>query len=68
MPTSKAGKRSAKFTARIVEDGSQIHMFIEGYDASVINFNRGTGASGREAYQKLQKVLDDAAARKDGNP
>ena len=62
MPRTKSGKRSAQFSVQIVEDGSQIHMFFDGYDHPPINFNRGSGTSGPRAYEKLSKILDDAGA------
>ena len=64
---TKAGKRSARFNVQIVDDGSQIHMFFDGYDYPPINFNRGSGQSGPRAYEKLAKILDDTEVKDDAN-
>jgi hypothetical protein len=63
MPKMKSGKRSAKFAVQVVQDGSQIHIFFEGYDHPPINFNRLSGTSGPRAYKKLAKILDEAGAK-----
>jgi hypothetical protein len=63
MPEMQAGRRSTKFEVRIVEEGSQIHMFFGGRDQSPIAFNRRTGRSGPRAYAKLSKLLDAAERR-----
>jgi hypothetical protein len=63
MPETKTGKRTAHFGVQIVEDGSQIHMFFDGYDHPPINFNRGTGRSGPRAYEKLSKILNEAETK-----
>jgi hypothetical protein len=63
MPTTGKGKRSVRFSGQIVQDGTRIRISFDGHDTASITFNRGTGASGPKAYGKLEKVLDEAAAK-----
>ena len=50
--------RDAKVTAHITQDGNKIRMSFEGYDFAKISFNKETGASGSEAFDKLRRILD----------
>jgi hypothetical protein len=60
---TKTGKRSARISVQIVEDGGTIEMFFVGHDLVPISFKSKDGRSGPNAYEKLLSIIDKEEPR-----
>jgi hypothetical protein len=60
---TKKGTRAFHVGVRIAEDTKGVTLFFDGHDLPPISFSAKTGSSGKKAYAKLMKILDETEAR-----